>query len=61
MLKRTLFLLVLLAVCVPQTLAAKRKKNEAQTIVIPVYDTIRVVVTDTIKVEPKPAPRIDTL
>lgn len=28
---------------------------------MPIYDTIRVVVTDTIKVEPKPAPRIDTL
>ena len=61
MLKRTLLLLVLVALCAPTTFAAKRKKNEAQTVIIPVYDTIRVVVTDTIKVEPKPAPRIDTI
>ena len=61
MLKRTILLLVLVVLCAPITLAAKRKRSEPQTIVIPVYDTIRVVVTDTIKVEPKPAPRIDTL
>ncbi len=61
MLKRTLILLVLLAVAAPTTLAAKRKRRESQTIVIPVYDTVRVVITDTIKIEPKPAPRIDTL
>lgn len=61
MLKRTLILLVLLAVVAPTTLAAKRKRTESQTTVIPVYDTVRVVITDTIKVEPKPAPRIDTL
>lgn len=61
MLKRTILLLVLIALCAPTTLAAKRKRNETQTVVIPVYDTIRVVITDTIKVEPKPAPRIDTL
>ena len=61
MLKRTILLLVLIAVCAPATLAAKRKKVEQKSIVIPVYDTIRVVVTDTIKVEPKPTPRIDTL
>lgn len=61
MLKRTLILLVLLAVATPATLAAKRKRTEPKTITIPVYDTVRVVITDTIKVEPKPAPRIDTL
>ena len=63
MLKRTILLLVLLAICMPMSAAitSKRKKNEVQTVVIPVYDTIRVVVTDTIKIEPKPAPRIDTL
>ena len=61
--QRTLVLLVLLLLCAPATYAAKRKSNkeQQQTVVIPVYDTIRVVVTDTIKVEPKPAPRIDTL
>lgn len=61
MLKRTITLLVLLALCAPTTLYAKRRKSETQRVAIPVYDTIRVVVTDTIKVEPKPAPRIDTL
>ena len=61
MLKRTLLLLVLVALCTPAPTSAKRKRNEPQTVIIPVYDTIRVVITDTIKVEPKPAPRIDTL
>ena len=61
MVKRTLLLLVLAVLCSPVALAAKRKKIEPQTVTIPVYDTIRVVITDTIKVEPKPAPRIDTL
>ena len=61
MLKRTILLLVLVALCAPTVIGAKRKKIETQTIIIPVYDTVRVVVTDTIKVEPKPAPRIDTL
>lgn len=61
MLKRTILLLVLIALCVPTTSTAKRKRNKSQTVVVPVYDTIRVVITDTIKVEPKPAPRIDTL
>ena len=61
MLKRTLLLLVLIVLCAPTTFAAKRKRVEPQTITTPVYDTIRVVVTDTIRVEPKPAPRIDTL
>ena len=60
--KRTLILLVALVLCAPQTaIAAKRKKVETKSVIIPVYDTIRVVVTDTIKVVPKPAPRIDTL
>lgn len=61
MLKRTIFLLVLFAVCIPTSVSAKRKRSNQQVITIPVYDTIRVVVTDTIKVVPKPAPRIDTL
>ena len=61
MLKRTIFLLVLLALCVPMSGFAKRKKSVAQVVRIPVYDTIRVVVTDTIKIVPKPTPRIDTL
>ena len=59
MLKRSLLLLIVLALCAPIA-TAKRKRNEIQTI-IPIYDTIKVVVTDTIKVIPKPAPRIDTL
>ena len=61
MVKRTLLLLVLAVLCSPVALATKRKKIEPQTVTIPVYDTIRVVITDTIKVAPKPAPRIDTL
>ena len=61
MLKRTLLLLVLIALCAPVAFAAKRKKSEVQTITIPVYDTVRVVITDTIKLLPKAAPRIDTL
>ena len=61
MLKRTIILLIIVAVCAPVSFAAKRKKSAPQTIVTPVYDTIRIVVTDTIKIEPKPAPRIDTL
>ena len=50
-----------MALCVPMSGFAKRKKSVAQVVRIPVYDTIRVVVTDTIKIVPKPAPRIDTL
>ncbi len=37
-----------------------KKKNKVQNVVT-IYDTVRVVVTDTIRVEPKAAPRIDTL
>lgn len=38
-----------------------KRNREQKSVVIPIYDTVRVVVTDTIKVEPKAAPRIDTL
>ena len=61
MLKRTIFLLVLLALCVPMSSFAKRNRSTVQVVRVPVYDTIRVTVTDTIKIVPKPAPRIDTL
>ncbi len=61
MLKRAIFLLAILTICTPEAFAIKRRKSEPKTIVVPVYDTIRVVVTDTVRVEPKPAPRIDTL
>ena len=62
MLKRSILLLVMLLLCAPATLSAKRKKSEPQQkVIIPVYDTIRVVVTDTVKVKPKPAPRIDKI
>lgn len=60
MLKRTLLLLASLALCLSAS-AAKRQKAVVNRVIIPVYDTIRIVITDTIKVEPKPAPRIDTL
>lgn len=39
----------------------KSKQSTTQQTVVTVYDTVRVVVTDTIRVEPKAAPRIDTL
>ena len=45
----------------PNIFKKRAKQPEPQQVIIPVYDTIRVVVTDTIKIEPKPAPRIDTL
>ncbi len=70
MLKRTLTILLLLAVCVPTGFAIERKKvvSESPQIVtqtVTVYDTVRVVVTDTVKIVVKevikPAPRIDTL
>ena len=69
MLKRTLTILLLLAVCVPASYAIERKKvakePEIVTQTVTVYDTVRVVVTDTVKIVVKevvkPAPRIDTL
>lgn len=61
MYKRLILLLVISAVCVTAISAPRRKRVEPQTVVVPVYDTVRVVVTDTIKIIPKPAPRIDTL
>ena len=54
-------MLVLLALCVPMSSFAKRNRSTVQVVRVPVYDTIRVTVTDTIKIVPKPAPRIDTL
>lgn len=61
MLKFTILLLTLIAICTPYNAVAKRKRVDTKTVVIPVYDTVRVVVTDTVKIVPKPAPRIDTL
>lgn len=63
-LSKTLMLLALLSVVTTSAQAAKRTtrtKVVAPTIVSPLYDTVRVVVYDTIRVEPKAAPRIDTL
>ncbi len=39
----------------------KSKQTTTQQNIVTVYDTVHVVVTDTIRVEPKAAPRIDTL
>ena len=62
MLKRTILILALFSLCAPQvTIAAKRKREEVKTIIIPVYDTVRVVVTDTIRVKPQPTPKYGTL
>ena len=44
----------------PVRLNIFKKRPKTQNVVT-LYDTVRVVVTDTIRVEPKPAPRIDTL
>ncbi len=62
MLKRTILLLALFALCAPQVaVAAKRKREEIKTVIIPVYDTVRVVVTDTVWVKPQPTPKFGTL
>lgn len=62
MLKRTILLLALFALCAPQyAIAAKRKREEVKTVIIPVYDTVRVVVTDTLWVKPQPTPKFGTL
>ena len=58
---RSILALLILLLCVPLALAKKGKRTEVQSVVVPIYDTIRVTVTDTIRVVPKPAPRIDTL
>ena len=58
---RSILALLILLLCVPLALAKKGKRTEVQRVVVPIYDTIRVTVTDTIRVVPKPAPRIDTL
>ena len=57
--------LVLVALLLSLSIAAfgASRDKRIKYITVPVYDTVRVVVTvtDTIRVEPKPAPRIDTL
>ena len=62
--KLTIFILATLclssSVAGPVRLNILKKRPKTQNVVT-VYDTVRVVVTDTIRVEPKPAPRIDTL
>ena len=59
--KRLMLVALLLSFSITAFGAARDKRTKYVT--IPVYDTVRVVVTvtDTIRVEPKPAPRIDTL
>lgn len=62
MLKRTLILLLATTLCTTELTAKRVKRREAtKEVVVPVYDTIRVTITDTIRIVPKPAPRIDTL
>lgn len=63
---RLTLLICLLALCTIEAREAvgapkRRARTTTQTEIVKVYDTVRVVVTDTIRVEPKPAPRIDTL
>ncbi|MBQ5753990.1 MAG: transglycosylase SLT domain-containing protein [Alistipes sp.] len=54
-------LLLLMAMSAQAARRIKPKSAEPVVAVMPVYDTVRVVVYDTVCVEPKPAPRIDTL
>lgn len=57
-----LFITLLLAIvlCSPEVMA-RRKQSVKEVVVTHVYDTVRVTITDTIRIVPKPAPRIDTL
>ncbi len=61
MLKRSLLLLVTLTLCLPAI--GRRATEPPQQIPTPtpIYDTIRITITDTVRVVPKPSPRIDTL
>lgn len=67
MIRKTILLLAIIALTAPTTFAAKRKGEQKSSqpqhhiVRVKVYDTIRVVITDTVKIQPKPAPRIDTL
>ena len=60
---KLLLLLGVLMTQMPSVQAARRVKIKSpeQVLVTPLYDTVRVVVYDTIRVEPKPAPRVDTI
>lgn len=57
-----LFITLLLAIvlCSPEAMA-RRKQSVKEVVVTHIYDTVRVTITDTIRITPKPAPRIDTL
>lgn len=57
-----LFITLLLAIvlCSPEAMA-RRKQSVKEVVVTHIYDTVRVTITDTIRIVPKPAPRIDTL
>ncbi len=61
MFKRVILALLILLLCAPIAVAKKSKRTEVKSVVVPIYDTIRVTITDTIRVVPKPASRIDTL
>lgn len=59
---RAIAIIAILCSVLPYCATAQRRTKRAKTEHrIPVYDTIRVVVTDTVRVEPVVAPRIDTL
>ncbi len=57
-----LFITILLVatMCV-KTAVARRKQSAKEVVVTHIYDTVRVTITDTIRITPKAAPRIDTL
>ena len=61
MFKRTILALLILVLCTPLAVARREKQPVVKYDTIPVYDTIRVTVVDTIRIKPAPAPRIDTI
>lgn len=58
---KSAFLTLLLLLCALPSAEAKRRSGKQTTEVRVVYDTVRVTVVDTLRITPKPAPRIDTL
>lgn len=58
---RFLTLALLVAIFSVSDASAKRRRTTSPVEVKTIYDTVRVTVVDTLRIVPKPAPRIDTL
>ena len=58
---RFLILALLVAISSVSDASAKRRRTTSPVEVKTIYDTVRVTVVDTLRIVPKPAPRIDTL